>query len=80
MVDPRSAVQRCTARAETRGWALSEKTMDETTKRLAAEGLKVEAATPAVRAELQKLGETMAAEWVKRAGAEGEAMLKTFRQ
>ena len=81
-LDPavRTAVLAAAARAETRGWALSEKTMDETTKRLAAEGLKVEAATPAVRAELQKLGETMAAEWVKRAGAEGEAMLKTFRQ
>jgi TRAP-type C4-dicarboxylate transport system substrate-binding protein len=75
----RTAVLDAAAKAETRGWAASERTMDETTKRLAAEGLKVETPTPALRAELQKLGETMAAEWIKRAGPEGEAMLKAYR-
>lgn len=76
----RTAGMEAAAKAEVRGWAASERTMDETTKRLAAEGLKVEAPTPALRAELQKLGDTMAAEWIKRAGAEGEAMLKAYRQ
>lgn len=81
-LDPavRTAVMEAAAKAEVRGWAASARTMDETTKRLAAEGLKVEAPTPALRAELQKLGDTMAAEWIKRAGAEGEAMLKAYRQ
>ena len=66
-------------RAETRGWADSQKVMEETTKRLADQGMKVEPPSAAMRAELDKIGETMIAEWTKRAGADGQAMLKAYR-
>ena len=75
----RTAVLDAARRAETRGWAESQKVMEETTKRLADQGMKVEPPSAAMRAELDKIGETMIAEWTKRAGAEGQAMLKAYR-
>ncbi len=75
----RAAVLEAAARAETRGWEASARVMDETTKRLAAEGIKVMPTTPALQAELVKIGDALTAEWLKRAGADGEAMLKSYR-
>lgn len=75
----RTAVLDAAKRAETRGWADSQKVMEETTKRLADQGMKVEPPSAAMRAELDKIGETMIAEWTKRAGADGQAMLKVYR-
>lgn len=80
-LDPasRNAVLEAAKRAEARGWADSQKVMEDTTRRLAEQGMKVEPPTAAMRAELDKIGEAMIAEWTKRAGAEGQAMLKAYR-
>ncbi len=75
----RQAVLEAAAKAELRGWALSEKVMAETTQTLAKQGLKVEPGSAALKLELDKLGATMTAEWAKRAGPEGAAMLKTLQ-
>ena len=42
--------------------------------------MSVEAGTPAVRAELKKIGDTMVAEWVKQTGADGQAVVDAFRK
>ena len=43
---------------------------------MAEKGIKVQPAPPAMIADVKKVGETMAAEWTKRAGADGETILK----
>ncbi|MGL4241001.1 MAG: TRAP transporter substrate-binding protein [Beijerinckiaceae bacterium] len=77
--DVRTAIIDAAKRAEDRGWKLSEELNEGYKKTLAEKGIKVLPATDAMKAELKQIGETMAAEWAKRAGADGEAVIKTYR-
>jgi TRAP-type transport system periplasmic protein len=77
--DVQKAITDAAARAEDRGWKMSEDLNEGYKKTLAEKGIKVLPATDAMKAELKQIGETMAAEWAKRAGADGEAVLKAFR-
>jgi TRAP-type transport system periplasmic protein len=77
--DVRTAITDAAKRAEERGWRMSEELNEGYKKTLAEKGIKVLPATDAMKAELRQIGETMAAEWAKRAGADGEAVLKAFR-
>jgi TRAP-type transport system periplasmic protein len=47
---------------------------------MAEKGMKVLPPTPAMIAEVVKIGETMATEWAKRAGADGDAVIAAFRK
>ncbi len=60
-----------TARSEQlTGWYLTQ---------LAANGMTVGAPGDQLKADLQEIGATMAAEWAKAAGAEGEAIVKAYK-
>jgi TRAP-type transport system periplasmic protein len=74
------AVLKAAATAETRGWKTSEEKNQWYLEQLAKNGMKVEAPSPALKADLRKVGETMAAEWAKTAGADGQAVLEAFRK
>jgi TRAP-type C4-dicarboxylate transport system substrate-binding protein len=65
--------------AEARGWKTSEAENDGYVKTMAGKGIRI--VTPSARlvAELDKIGERMSAEWAKKAGPEGGAILKAFR-
>ncbi len=67
------------AKAESDGWAKSEELAGGYLKTLASHGMKVQPASPAFKAELQKIGATMTAEWEKDAGAEGTATIAAFK-
>ncbi len=77
--DVQKAITDAAARAEERGWKMSEDLNAGYKKTLAEKGIKVLPATDAMKAELKQIGETMAAEWARRAGADGEAVLKAYR-
>ena len=66
--------------AEARGWKLSMEEMQIKTAALKAAGIKVTAPTPALKAGLAKIGDTIAAEWEKAAGPDGAAMLAAYRK
>ena len=66
------------ARAEERGWKWSAEDNAKAIKTLAEKGIKVAKPSPQLAKEFQKIGETISAEWAKRAGAEGEAILKAY--
>ncbi len=53
-----------------------EKEGDET---LAKNGMTVADASPELRSALAKIGEQMAAEWEKSAGADGQTILKAYK-
>lgn len=76
----KTAIQNAAKAAEDRGWKMSEELNGTHKKTLAEKGINVLPPTDAMKAELKKIGETMAAEWAKRAGAEGEKILAEFRK
>ncbi len=76
----RDAVRAAAAAAEKRGWEESAKLNEGYKKTMAEKGMKVLPATDGMKAEVTKIGETMAAEWAKRAGADGDAVIAAFRK
>lgn len=72
------ALLKAAAAAEQRGWAASEQKNDEYLKELSAKGMIVAAPSPALVAELKKVGTTMTAEWLKQAGPDGQAIVDAF--
>jgi TRAP-type C4-dicarboxylate transport system substrate-binding protein len=72
------AVLKAGAEAEARGWAASEKVNTDTLAVLRANGMQILPPSPQLRADLQKVGETMLKEWSAKAGAEGSALLSAF--
>jgi TRAP-type C4-dicarboxylate transport system substrate-binding protein len=74
------AVKDAAAAAEERGWKLSLEEMTIKTKALKDAGIKVLPPSPELKAGLAKIGDTIAAEWEKSAGADGAAMLAAYRK
>jgi len=73
------ALQAVAAAAEKRGWELSKQREQTANKILADNGMTVHAPDAALMGAMNKIGDTMAAEWLKGAGADGEAILKAYR-
>jgi TRAP-type C4-dicarboxylate transport system substrate-binding protein len=77
--DQQSALVKAAAAAEPRGWEMSKAREKEGDETLAKNGMTVNEPTPQMKAALSKIGEQMAAEWEKTAGADGQAILKAYR-
>jgi TRAP-type C4-dicarboxylate transport system substrate-binding protein len=67
------------AAAEKRGWELSRQREQTANKMLADNGMTVHAPDAALMSAMNKVGDTIAVEWLKAAGADGEAILKAYR-
>lgn len=74
------ALLKAGADAEMRGWAASQKVNTDTLAILKANGMAVEPPSAALKADMQKVGETMLKEWLAQAGPEGQAMLDAYRK
>ncbi len=72
------AVMDAGKKAEARGWQTSESENDRLTKILASKNVRVLQPSPQLKSELIAVGKKMAEDWVKRSGAEGEALLKAY--
>lgn len=66
--------------AETRGWKTSEAENENYVKTMASHGIKIEKPSAKLAAEFSAIGKQMADEWAKKAGAEGEAILKAYER
>jgi TRAP-type C4-dicarboxylate transport system substrate-binding protein len=73
------ALVKAAAAAEPRGWEMSKAREKEGDDTLAKNGVAVSEPSPELKASLGKIGEQMAGEWEKLAGAEGQALLKAYR-
>jgi TRAP-type transport system periplasmic protein len=73
------ALVKAAAEAEPRGWEMSKAREKEGDDMLAKNGVAVSDANPEMKAALTKIGEQMAADWEKTAGADGQAILKAYR-
>ena len=74
------AVLKAGADAETRGWAMSEKSNGETLDKLKANGMEILPPPPQLKADLQKVGEVMLKEWLDKAGPEGRQLIDAYRK
>jgi len=67
------------ADAEKRGWATSEKKTGEYLDLLKKNGMTVYPPSAQLKADMQKVGETMLKEWLDKAGLEGKAVVDAYR-
>ncbi|HJV95347.1 MAG TPA: TRAP transporter substrate-binding protein [Albitalea sp.] len=74
------ALLKAAAAAEQRGWQMSEQKDAEYIKELAAKGMKVTPPSDTLRAELRLIGGRMTTEWMKNAGADGQAIIDAYRR
>ncbi|MET0923594.1 MAG: TRAP transporter substrate-binding protein [Xanthobacteraceae bacterium] len=75
----RQALLNAAAAAEARGWKASEEKTKWYTDQLAARGMKVQPPSPTLKLELQQVGEQLTGEWLKKAGAEGQAVIGAYK-
>ena len=75
----KKALTDAAAAAEKRGWDLSKQTEQRANKMLADNGMTVHTPDAKLMAAMSKIGDTIAAEWLKAAGADGEAIVKAYR-
>ena len=74
------AVMEAAAKAETRGWEMSAAENDKLVKTMADKGIKVEKPSAQFAGELAAIGKTMTEEWLKKTGADGQAVVDSFRK
>ena len=74
------ALLKAAAAAEQRGWAASQRVNTESLDKLKANGMNIVAPSPQLKADLQKVGETMLKEWLEKAGAEGQQLVDAYRK
>ncbi|MFN7723934.1 MAG: TRAP transporter substrate-binding protein [Rubrivivax sp.] len=73
-----AALLKAGADAETRGWAAAKKANGETLDKLKANGMNILPPSPALKADLKKVGDTMLKEWLQKAGPEGQALVDAY--
>ncbi|MEK9801956.1 MAG: TRAP transporter substrate-binding protein [Curvibacter sp.] len=74
------AVRKAAAAAEARGLTASQRINTETLAKLQTNGMQVVTPSPALKADLQKIGETMLKEWLEKAGADGKTLIDAYRK
>jgi TRAP-type C4-dicarboxylate transport system substrate-binding protein len=79
-LDPatQTAVMKASADAEERGWKISQEKTEWYKKALTEKGMKIMPPSPKLMADMRQLGGIMLADWQKKAGADGEAILSAY--
>jgi len=74
------AILKAAATAEERGWKMWQDKAGWYLDQLKAKGMKVQAPSPALAAGFKKAGETLTADWLKKAGADGQAIVDAYKK
>ncbi|MFO1110159.1 MAG: TRAP transporter substrate-binding protein [Bradyrhizobium sp.] len=74
------AILKAAAVAEERGWKLAEEKAAWYLEQLKANKMQVLPPPPALKAGLEKVGEQLTADWSKKAGADGEAVIAAYKK
>ncbi len=74
------AILKASADAEARGWKLWEEKTNWYLDQLKSKGMKVNAPSPALASGFKKAGETLTADWLKKAGADGQAIVDAYKK
>jgi TRAP-type transport system periplasmic protein len=81
-LDPatQAAVTKAAAEAEARGWKISQEKNDWYKKALTEKGMKIMLPSPKLMTDMKQVGGIMLADWEKKAGADGAALLSAYRK
>jgi TRAP-type C4-dicarboxylate transport system substrate-binding protein len=74
------AVMKAAAAAEARGWKVAEEKTNWYIDQLKSRGMKVQPPGSAFRDGLKKIGDQLTADWQKKAGADGEAVIAAYKK
>jgi TRAP-type C4-dicarboxylate transport system substrate-binding protein len=74
------AILKAAATAEERGWKMWQDKAGWYLEQLKAKGMKVQAPSPELAAGFKKAGETLTADWLKKAGADGQAIVDAYKK
>ncbi|NQW95099.1 MAG: TRAP transporter substrate-binding protein [Polaromonas sp.] len=74
-----AALTKAAADAEVRGWKLSEEKNDWYKKALAEKGMNIVTPPAKLVSDMKQVGSIMLADWQKKSGAEGEAIVSSFK-
>ena len=74
------ALLKAAADAEVRGWKVSEEKNDWYKKALAEKGMKIMTPSPKLVADMKQVGAIMLADWQKKSGADGAAVISAFNK
>ncbi|HEX2537179.1 MAG TPA: TRAP transporter substrate-binding protein DctP, partial [Pseudolabrys sp.] len=74
------AVLKAAATAETRGWKMWEEKSGWYLDQLKSHGMKVQPPSAKLKEGLAKVGETLTADWLKKAGADGKAVIDAYKK
>ena len=74
----KAAVLKAAADAEARGLAASKKANTDSLDKLRANGMSIVAPSAQLKADMKKVGDVMAKEWLEKAGAEGKAVVDAY--
>jgi TRAP-type C4-dicarboxylate transport system substrate-binding protein len=74
------AIVKAAATAEERGWKAWQDKANWYLDQLKAKGMKVVPPGDKLKADLKKVGDQLTADWLKKAGAEGEAIVAAYRK
>ena len=75
-----AAVMKAAADAEARGWKTSQEKTAWYLEQLSKNGMTVAPPSSQLKSDFQKIGQTMTEEWLKTAGADGKAIVDTYRK
>ena len=74
------ALLKAAADAEIRGWKASEEKNSWYLDQLTQKGMSIVKPSPQLTVDLKKVGDTMLQDWLKKTGAEGQAVVDAFRK
>jgi TRAP-type C4-dicarboxylate transport system substrate-binding protein len=74
------AILKAAATAEERGWKVWQEKAKWYQEQLHAKGMKVQPPSPALAAGFKKVGEQLTGDWLKKAGAEGQAVVDAYKK
>ena len=74
------AIKAAAAKAEENGWKVWREKSQWYLGELKKNGMKVQEPSPALKEGLKKIGEQLTADWLKKAGAEGQAIIDAYKK
>ena len=74
------AILKAAATAEARGWKAWEDKANWYLDQLKAKGMKVQAPSAALKTGFQKVGEGLTTDWLKKVGADGQAIIDAYKK
>ncbi len=77
--DQQGALTKAAASAEKRGWEMSKARTQEANETLAKNGMTIHEPDAAMKTAYTKVGQQILEEWLKKSGAEGQAIIKAYR-